>query len=576
MLTDLHIRDFAIVDRLQLELGAGLTAITGETGAGKSIMVDALSLALGERAGASVIRHGSERAEITACFDVSNRQDAREWLERAGLDDGDQCILRRQINRSSASRAFINGQPCPVQQLRELGDLLVDIHGQHEHQSLMRRDAQRRLLDDFANHEPLVEAVRAACERWRALHGEVAELTSRRAQRDDRLELLRYQVSELRTLKLQAGEYAELEQEHARLANAHRLLATAQAAVDHLDEAEDNAINQALARTLSSLRDLTDIDPRLAPACELIDSALIQLNEAGSELRRYADSVDLDPERLDWVDERLGALHEQARKHGVSPQQLLDHQSDLEQELAHLETNELRLGELEQALRQVRDDYDAAARALSESRHAAATRLAAEVSAYMEQLGMAQGVFDVSFEATPGETPGPNGAERVEFRVSANPGQAPQPLTRVASGGELSRISLAIQVICAQQVRIPTLVFDEVDVGVGGAVAERVGQLLRALATQRQVLCVTHLPQVASLGHNQLQVSKHTAGGQTLIRVQALDHAMRVEEIARMLGGLEISATTLSHAREMLERASGVPKTKPQPGAKTRRAKKRA
>jgi len=576
VLTDLFIRDFAIVDRLHLELSPGLTVVTGETGAGKSIMVDALALALGDRADTGVIRHGCERSEITACFDVHDRAEVREWLTHAGLDDGDQCILRRQVNRASSSRAFINGQPCPLQQLRELGDMLVDIHGQHEHQSLMRRDAQRQLLDDFASHEPLVDEVRQCFEQWRGFNDEFEQLRSERTQRDNRLELLRYQVSELHALKLQPEEFAELEQEHARLANAHRLLEAAQQALVNIDEGDDSAINQALAHTLSALRDAAEIDTRLASTCELIDTALIQLNEATGELRHYLDGVELDPERLHWVDQRLGVLHDQARKHGVGPEQLLDHQSVLEAELDQLDSAEVRLGHVEDSLQRSHRDYDAAAARLRNSRQSAAKRLATEVSARMRQLGMADGKFEVNLDSLDTDKPAPHGTERVEFLVSANAGQPTKALTRVASGGELSRISLAIQVICAQQVRIPTLIFDEVDVGVGGGVAEKVGHQLRTLAAHRQVLCVTHLPQVASLGEHQLQVNKHTRNGQTLAAVAALEHEARVHEIARMLGGLEISDTTLSHAREMLERAGSSAAVTTAPATKPRRAKRPA
>jgi len=552
MLTRLHIRNFALVEHLELEFAPGMTVLTGETGAGKSILLDALGLVLGDRADSGTVRAGCDRAEISATFDIRSLGAVRAWLEERELNLDDECILRRTVSADGGSRGYINGQPAPVQSLRELGEQLVDIHGQHAHQSLLKRDLQRQLLDGYAGHDALAEQVSTAYRRWRELQQELERLTRAAGERDSRLELLRYQVGELEALGLSTEELASLEEEHGRLANASRLQEGAQRALDLLYEGDEMAVVSLLGRTLSELRELQAIDGQLGGACELLDSAAIQAREAASELRRYLDRADLDPQRLDWVEQRLAAISELARKHRCGGEELPALLERLQGELAELEQAGQRLDGLEAEISRCRDGYLKLARELSAGRRKAAQALASQVSANMAELGMKGGRFEVALEAVEDDEPAPHGLERVELLVSANPGQPLKPLAKVASGGELSRISLAIQVISAGRGSIPTLIFDEVDVGVGGGVAEMVGRQLHALGGERQVLCVTHQPQVAAQGHQHLQVSKQTQGETTRSAVKVLDEEARVEEIARMLGGMTITGQTLSHAREML------------------------
>lgn len=557
MLTRLHIRNFALVEYLELEFAPGMTVLTGETGAGKSILLDALGLVLGDRADSGTVRAGCDRAEISATFDIRGLQAVRAWLEERELNLDDECILRRTVSADGGSRGYINGQPAPVQSLRDLGEQLVDIHGQHAHQSLLKRDLQRQLLDGYAGHDALVEQVGAAYRRWRDLQQELERLSRAAGERDSRLELLRYQVGELEALGLTGDELTALEEEHGRLANASRLQEGVQRALDLLYEGDEMAVVSLLGRTLSELRELQTIDGQLTGACELLDSAAIQAREAAGELRHYLDRADLDPERLDWVEQRLAAIQELARKHRCTGAELPALLERLQQELAGLEQAGQRLDGLEAEIKRCRDAYLKQAKELSAGRRKAAQTLAAQVSANMAELGMKGGKFEVALETVDGDEPAPHGLERVELLVSANPGQPPKPLAKVASGGELSRISLAIQVISAGKGSIPTLIFDEVDVGVGGGVAEMVGRQLHTLGGERQVLCVTHQPQVAAQGHQHLQVSKQSQGDATRSAVKLLDAEARVEEIARMLGGMTITGQTLSHAREMLALAQG-------------------
>jgi DNA repair protein RecN (Recombination protein N) len=552
MLKHLAIRNFALVEHLELEFVPGMTVLTGETGAGKSILLDALGLVLGDRADSGTVRAGCDRAEISATFEVSGLTAVSQWLEERELNLDGECILRRTVSADGGSRGYINGQPAPVQSLRELGEQLVDIHGQHAHQSLLKRDLQRQLLDAYAGHQPLVDQVSAAYRRWHELQQELERLSRAAGERNSRLELLRYQVGELEALGLSADELHTLEEEHGRLANASRLQEGAQRALDLLYEGDELAIVSLLGRTLNELRDLQTIDAALAGACELLEGASIQAREAAGELRHYLDRADLDPERINWVEQRLAAVQELARKHRCGGDGLPALLEQLQHELAELEQAGQRLDGLEAEIRRCRDDYLKLAAQLSAGRGKAAKTLGEQVSANMAQLGMKGGRFEVALEALDNDEPAPHGMERVELLVTANPGQPLKPLSKVASGGELSRISLAIQVISAGRGSIPTLIFDEVDVGVGGGVAEMVGRQLHTLGGERQVLCVTHQPQVAAQGHQHLQVSKQSKGENTRSAVKTLSAEERVEEIARMLGGMTITEQTLSHAREML------------------------
>ena len=556
MLRHIHIRHFAIVDSLELELSAGMTVLTGETGAGKSILLDALGLALGDRAESGIIRAGAERAEVIAEFDIDALAAARQWLAEQELDEDGQCLIRRTVGLDGRSKGYINGRPVPMQSLRELGEMLVDIHGQHAHQSLLKRDAQRQVLDDFAGHQALLDEVASRFKHWRTLRESLEQLTASRASREDRLELLRYQVRELEELNLRAGELDELDAEHDRLANLNQLREGGEQVLYALAEDDNGALIAGLEQATHQLQRLRDFDDGLANACEALQSAAIAAREAGGELRGYLEDLSLDPQRLQEISERLGALHDLARKHHVTPEALPSLLADMQAELNSLEKADVQLEATARELAATEAAFKASAGRLSSGRQKAGKRLAKAVTENMHQLGMKEGRFEVAFE--PQESFTATGLERVEFRVSANPGQPLQALAKVVSGGELSRISLAIQVIIAGRGRIPTLIFDEVDVGIGGGVAEIVGRLLRGLSADRQVLCVTHQPQVASLAHHHLQVSKQTAKKTTQTDVSPLTPEGRVDEIARMLGGLEITEQTLSHAREMIERGQQV------------------
>lgn len=554
MLTHLTIRDFAIIDEADLELSAGMTALTGETGAGKSILVDALGLVLGDRADSAAVRHGSERAEVGAVFDVATLPSFRTWLQEQGLDAGDDCILRRVITREGRSRGFINGHPVPMQTLQQAGAWLVDIHGQHEHQSLLRRDVQRELLDDIAGHAALGNEVAAAYHAWQALNDRWQALTRAAADRDARLDLLRYQVRELNELNPVADEAAALEAEHSRLHHASRLLETCQRALQALYDDEGSLTTQ-LSRTAQELEQMQRYDARLTAPLQLLNEAAIQLGEAVSELRHYAEAVDLDPERLAEVEGRLDALHGAARKHRVEMAALAALHSRLQDELAALENSDVQLATLQQDIQNAAKHYETLAAKLTAGRKKAAKALGTQVSHHIQALAMPGGRLAIALEPRAHGDYSPQGMEQVEFQVSANPGQPLRPLAKVASGGELSRISLAIQVIAARSVRVPSLIFDEVDVGIGGGIAEMVGQQLRTLGGSHQVLCVTHLPQVAALAHHHLKVSKQTRGGQTYTVITPLSESARSEEIARMLGGLEITQQTRAHAQEMVKKA---------------------
>ena len=471
------------------------------------------------------------------------------------MQSEDECIIRRTISRNGPSRAFINGIPATVQQLRELGEMLVDLHGQHEHQSLLQRDIQRQLLDDYAGHKDQLQQVASAYRNWLNLQEQWQQLNTANKDRDSRLELLRYQVQELESLNLQAGEAGELEAEHKRLANASHLLQTAQQVLGILEENDDNAVHQALNQSHGDISDLARVDGQLQTVAELLNNAVIQVQETISELRHYADNLELDPERLQEVEQRINAMHTLSRKHRVEAEELVSLLPTLQQERDTLEQADIKLDGLHKQIQQSRDAFTKSATKLSQSRKKTAKQLSEKISDAMQSLSLQGGKFEVQLETLPEARWNAQGCEQTEFLVSANPGQPLKPLVKVASGGELSRISLAIQVITAQAARIPTLIFDEVDVGIGGRVAEIVGLQLRALGQHRQVVCVTHLPQVAALGHHHLQVSKQTGKDTTVTEIKQLDSQQRIDEVARMLGGIEITDQTISHAKEMLEKA---------------------
>lgn len=554
MLTQLIIRDFAIVSECDFSLSPGLTVFTGETGAGKSILIDALTLTLGGRAGNNVIRHGCEQAEINACFDLKNNADSIKWLRDNDLDEDESCIIRRIIVKDKPSKAYINGRPVPIQLLRELGDFLVDVHGQHEHQSLLKRDSQRQILDDYGNTTTIAAQLRQQYEKLTALSNEISALKQQASDRDANLELLKYQVLELEEVAITPGSIETLEQEHDRLANGTELLNGVQQTVVVLDDS-DNAVSLRLVQTADSLQSLVKFDKKLEGIVSLLNEASISVSEATSQLQNYTDHIEIDPEQLQLCSDRIAQINNLSRKHKVDAEQLPTLLDKLSQQLENLENNETRLDNLETNYQQSVDDYQNIAEKLSKKRAVAAKKLAVVVTQHMQELGMPGGSFGIDLQPL-NSGPSATGLERVEFKVATNQGQPALPLTKIVSGGELSRISLALQVVIANLGRIPTLIFDEVDVGIGGRVAEIVGRQLKQLGQSRQVICITHLAHVAAQGSQHLQVTKLNHNGLANTNVAQLPSKERVKEIARMIGGIEISKQTLAHARDMLSRAS--------------------
>lgn len=552
MLINLQVRDFAIVEKIDIEFESGMTVLTGETGAGKSILVDALGLVLGERGSAQLVRDGAKRAEFAAEFDVSTLAAAIAWLSDQALDlDGD-CLLRRVINADGRSRAFINGNPVPLSQLKTLGEMLLDIHGQHFHQSLGRRTVQRDLLDHYGG---LLEAraTTATCfSEWAAVADRLALLLDADADRASRLDLLTFQLQELETLAPQEGELEELNRERQILQNSGRLVTGISAALDALMDGDASNANSLLADAVRSVKGLAEFDPSLAPLIEMLNSAAIQVSETAETLRRYGDDIDMDPERRDWVEERLDAFQAVARKHRCTANELPALQQRLQAEFDELTNSAERGRELELQSAALKKEFLAQANALSKARAKAASAFSAAVTDAMLGLGMPGGVFDIALSRRDEASARAWGIDDIEFLISANPGQKPQPLSKIASGGELSRMSLAIQVIASDGSSIPTMIFDEVDSGVGGGVAEMVGRRLQEIGANRQVLCVTHLPQVASLADQHFRISKVSDGKSTRTGLQVLGKDERIQELARMLGGVEITRKTLDHAEEML------------------------
>ena len=547
MLINLSIQDYAVVDRLEVDLNAGMTCITGETGAGKSIMLDALALCIGDRADSKAIRPGAARTDIAACFDVSQNTRAQVWLAERDLEAAGDCILRRTITAEGRSRAYINGSPTTLSDCADLGQLLVDIHSQHAHQSLLRRPVQRSLLDTYAGAETLIVEVSETAQRWRVLQEEYARLSGQTEESDARRALLTYQIEELATLNPQPGELEALEAQHKLLANAAYII----------DSANDiTAGCEAQRDQLARLVQLANDDRMTGSATdnlrELLQSALIQLDEAQAETARFAAAVELDPEGLRTAEERLSALHDLARKHRVQPDALHELLATLQAELESLAGGTERLASLEETLGDTALAWRTHAKALSERRREAAVLLAQRVMETLTDLAMTKCVFEIALIPFKDCSPDPRGAEDIEFLIATNPGAAPGPLNKVASGGELSRISLALQVVAADTATSPTMVFDEVDVGIGGGVAEVVGDLLRTLGKRSQVLVVTHQPQVAAKGLQHLLVTK-TGEDAVHSQLTLLAGESRIKEVGRMLGGAKLTDSTLAHAREMLE-----------------------
>jgi len=566
MLRALSIRDYVIVERLDLELGAGFTALTGETGAGKSILIDALKLALGDRGDAGVVRAGAQRADIAADFDTAAQPAARAWLAAQDLEEGDgACLVRRTLDTAGRSRGFVNGRPATAAQLRELGELLVDIHGQHDHQLLLKRDRQRALLDAFGGAEALAGETALSFTAWRKVAEQRAARENAQKTSARERDLLSHEVRELESLAFEPQQWLDEQAEHRRLAHAQELIATVSECAEALDESED-AVTARLASSVARLAEAASLDPDLEQARRDAETAGVHAQEAAQQLRRYLQRLEVDPGRLAQLDNRLKAVFDCARKYRVDPAEIP----------AALVERRARLSELggEESLEKLREQeaalekaYRAVAGRLSAARRESARKLAAEVTKTMQRLAMSGGRLEVALQPLP--EPAAAGLESVELQVAANAGQPIAPLARVASGGELSRISLAIQVLLSGQASVPTLIFDEVDAGIGGAVAEIVGQLLQSLGRHHQVLSVTHLAQVAVHAREQLRVAKQAGPGGTAASVEPLRAEERVGEIARMLGGVKITEATRRHAEEMLQNARA-------PGTPVRREKGRA
>ena len=559
MLASLSIRDLAVVDTLELEFESGFTVLTGETGAGKSILLTALGLALGDRADSGLIRPGAQRAEVHVTFELDEAGEASRWLETHELRDGANCMLRRVINPDGRSKAFINSRPVTLQALQELGALLVEIHGQHAHLSLLQASEQRRLLDESGSEPGLVKDTQELFNRWKSLSRELTARRQEAADRAAREELLRYQLEEMARLEISNLDYQGLLIQHTRLANVGRIGALSREQLDLLYDNEQLSVTKLLVQARHAAKELEQLAPELNGLNGMLQEAEIQVKEAVATLRHAIDDLECDPKQLEALDERLADLHRLARKHHTHPQELPAKCQELQDEVDRLTRGAERVGELEVAVMDTAQAYQAAAQRLSEQRKATAQRLSQRISDLIRELGMPHGRFEIDVQAQPASEPSAFGQDSIEFLVAANPGLPSRPLTKVASGGELSRLSLAIQVSAIDYKKAPSLIFDEVDSGIGGRVAEIVGQKLRLLARDRQVFCVTHLPQVAAQGQNHFLVEKQSHSQMTRTSVRALSTAERKPEIARMLGGIRITEQTLAHAEEMLGRADESP-----------------
>lgn len=547
MLRTLHVRDFVIVDQATIDFDTGFTVFSGETGAGKSILIDALSLVLGARGDAKAIREGCPRTEVSAHFDCE--QDIGRWLSERDFDVSDELILRRLIDQQGRNRSYINGSAATLAQLRELGELLVDIHGQHAHQSLMNPQSQYDLLDSQGGHLPLARQVAQSWQQLSQARKAVEQASQSEEQGKREQERLEWQINELSSLNLRAGEWDQLQQEHTRLSHAQALIDGSALALTALD-GEETSVQQLLGKASHEMSALLRHDPGLQAIVDALESAQIAVTEAASDLNSYLSDMELDPERLAQAEERVSAIFSAARKLKVEPEELPSLLENWQEQLAQLQQS-FDLEALQAKAQQAEKQYQELSSKLSAARRKTSVQLGKQVSQAMQSMAMQGGRFEVALNSC---APQVHGVEQVEFLVAGHEGVTPRPLAKVASGGELARISLALSVIASQAARVPTLIFDEVDTGVGGAVAEVVGRLLQELGARHQVLCVTHLPQVAACGNHHLKVEKTTEQGQTFSSIRPLTQDERVDEIARMLGGLEITQTTREHAREMLAR----------------------
>jgi DNA repair protein RecN (Recombination protein N) len=555
MITSLDIRYFAVVESLQLDFYQGMTVMTGETGAGKSILIDALQLALGERADPSIIREGSAFAEISASYDISNLSVVRDWLVTHDLGTtDDNCVVRRIINKDGRSKAYINGRTVPLNQLRELGWHLVNIHGQHQHQLLLKPEHQRTLLDCFANHDILLTNVSIAFEKLQVLKKEMKVLTREQGQ-PDKLAFLQYQIAELAELQLQENELYALQAEQKKLAHIEHWQSISIEARRYLKSETSDDVLSLLYRGKTCVEQLKSQAPELQICDELLSNAVIQLEEAVVLLTEFNDNLKIDPTRLQAIEERLSAIHQLARKNRIQPEALIEYHTELSQNIDKLLQQQTRLGKLKTAIQLAEQEYQTTTTALSNSRKKTAVTLENLVTTTLKTLEMPKAIFKIDFTVNDIENSRAICLDDIEFLVSTNPGLSLQPLRKIASGGELSRISLAIQVITAKKMTTPTLIFDEVDAGISGKTAETVGKLLKQLAKEVQILCVTHLPQIAALGHQHYQVSKNQTDSSTSTDIHLLNTTERITELARMVGGATITEQALSHAKTLLELA---------------------
>ncbi len=552
MLVSLTIRDLAVVTNLNLELSPGLTVLTGETGAGKSILLTAIALALGDRADTDYIRTGAQKAEIELFFDTSDSHFAQSWLEEQELDEENSCIIRRQITTDGRSKAWINGRATTLKSLQTLSEKLVEVHGQHAHLSLLQSAEQLRLLDVSAQTKTSRQKVADLARRWQTTNQELMQLSQENQNKQAREELLRYQVQELEALNISELDYPSLENEHRKLANIEKILITGQQQLEQLYDRDQLSANALLGQSLHALEELEQLAPELGEATRLLNESQIQLQEAVSTMRNKLDLMEADPKQFNWIEEQLGLLLDLARKHGTTPNALPEQLVLLSKELQSSQHSSEKEHQLQERLEQLRQDYDNASTRLTQQRTNAAHTLQNKITTIIKELGMPHGNFLIQVKTDDTKTPHIDGNDKIEFLISANPDMPPRPLAKVASGGELSRISLAIQVAAAGSKRASTLIFDEVDSGIGGGVAEIVGQRLLALSSDRQVLCVTHLPQVASQGNHHLLIEKTSTKEKTETTVKGLSKHDRVNEIARMLGGIKMTNQTYAHAKEML------------------------
>ncbi len=556
MLLNLTIIDLAVVKSLDLDLEKGMSVLTGETGAGKSILLTALGLALGDRADSGYVRPECTRAEVNLEFDLSDAPDAQQWLKDNELNDEHHCLIRRIVNQDGRSKAYINNRPVTLQFLQELSEKLVEIHGQHAHLTLLNSDEQRRLLDAYAKNHNLLEQVNTCFKQWRLTNNELSSLVKTSSDQSEREELIRYQIGELQQSDFVHNSYTTLLEEHSKLANLGEILTKGQAQVDVLYENDQQSVSQLLSHSVNELTTIAQFAPELTEICTLLSDAQIQTEEAAIQLRRFLESQEADPQRLDILENQIGVIQNLSRKHHIAPDELPQLTEKLENELDSLTHCGERIETLKADTAQLLTKYHTLSKQLSEQRHQTAEKLQKQISDLIKELGMPQGEFLVDITEMDIDNPKLNGNDKIEFLITANPGLPPKPLAKVASGGELSRISLAIQVTTANDKTTPTLIFDEVDSGIGGGVAEIVGQKLRSLSLNRQVMCVTHLPQVAAQAHQHLYVEKNNKTDITSSNVRVLNDEERIDEIARMLGGVTITKNTLAHAKEMLSHST--------------------